>query len=101
MLCEPLLADLGPLDLRGLHWVIVGGESGYHIGRHPERHMDHAWARRIRDQCLAATPPVAFFFKRSSGPRTDMGTELIEEDGTRAVWRQFPAERHLPLLARA
>jgi protein gp37 len=74
--CEPLLADLGPLDLRGIHWVIVGGESGYHIGQHPERHMDHAWARRIRDHCLAADPPVAFFFKQSSGPRTEMGTEL-------------------------
>src|SRR5918911_572945 len=35
--CEPLLGDLGPLDLTGIHWVIVGGESGPHIARQPER----------------------------------------------------------------
>lgn len=86
--CEPLLEDLGTLDLSGIHWVIAGGESGKHIPTHPERQMQHAWARSIRDQCVAQQ--VAFWFKQSSGIRTEMGTELIEEDGSTSVWRQFP-----------
>jgi hypothetical protein len=50
--------------------------------------MDHVWARAIRDQCVAHGNP--FFFKQSSGVRTEMGTELIEEDGTRTTWRHVP-----------
>ena len=57
---EPLLEDLGPLDLRGIHWVIVGGESG--AGARP---MDEAWVLPIRDQCAAQG--VAFFFKQWGG----------------------------------
>jgi len=89
--CEPLLGDLGEVDLTDIDWVIAGGESGRHLSSHPGRHMDHAWARRLRDQCVAASPPVAFFFKQSSGTRTEMGTELIEKDGTTSTWHQFPA----------
>jgi protein gp37 len=55
---EPLLEDLGPLDLTGIHWVIVGGESG---GK-GARPMRPAWVRSIRDQCIAAGVP--FFFKQ-------------------------------------
>ena len=75
--CEPLL---GPLELReyGIDWVIAGGESG---AKH--RDMDLAWARGIRDQCIAAETP--FFFKQSSGPRPGMGDTL---DGV--SWHQFP-----------
>lgn len=54
---EPLLGDLGEIDLAGLHWIIVGGESG--DGARP---MHPAWARSIRDQCAAAG--TAFFFKQ-------------------------------------
>jgi protein gp37 len=54
---EPLLEDLGTLDLTGIHWVIVGGESG-----HGARPMHPDWARSIRDQCVAAGVP--FFFKQ-------------------------------------
>jgi protein gp37 len=90
--CEPLLGDLGRLDLCGIHWVIVGGESGRHMSRHPERVMDHAWARSIRDQCVVQG--VAFFFKQSSGVRTEMGTELLEEDGSTTTWQQFPRHMH-------
>ena len=54
--CEPLLGPLA-LDLAGIHWVIVGGESG--PGARP---MDPAWARSVRDQCAAASVP--FFFKQ-------------------------------------
>lgn len=54
---EPLLEDLGVLELRDIHWVIVGGESG-----HGARPMHPDWARAVRDQCAAAG--VAFFFKQ-------------------------------------
>ena len=54
---EPLLEDLGLLDLDGIRWVIVGGESGYKA-----RPMQEAWATRLRDQCLAKG--VDFFFKQ-------------------------------------
>ncbi len=54
---EPLLEDLGTIDLTGIHWVIVGGESGPNARPiHPD------WVRSLRDQCLAAG--VAFFFKQ-------------------------------------
>jgi protein gp37 len=76
---EPLLAplDLSPY-IKGLDWVIVGGESGPGF-----RPMDHAWARDIRDQCLAAG--VAFFFKQSAAARTEMGCIL---DGRE--WKEYP-----------
>lgn len=65
---------------RGLtiSWVIVGGESGPNY-----RPMDHDWARHIRDQCLDAK--VAFFYKQSSGIRTEMDPYL---DGVK--WEQYP-----------
>lgn len=55
--CEPLLGPLPSLDLSGISWVIVGGESG--PGARP---MDPAWVRDIRDRCQAAGVP--FFFKQ-------------------------------------
>lgn len=54
---EPLLEDLGQFDLNGIHWVIVGGESG-----HGARPMRDSWARGIREQCEAAEVP--YFFKQ-------------------------------------
>jgi protein gp37 len=59
---EPLLEDLGPLDLCGIGWVIVGGESG-----HGARPMEKAWVESVRDQCRAAGVP--FFFKQWGGVR--------------------------------
>lgn len=56
---EPLLGDLN-LDLTGIDWVIVGGESG-----HKARAMASAWAINIRNQCTAAQVP--FFFKQWGG----------------------------------
>ncbi len=91
--CEPLLEDLGPMDLAGIHWVIVGGESGAHMPSSPERWMDHAWARGIRDECTRQG--VAYFFKQSSGRRTEMGTSLIEVDGTTTFIQEYP----VPALA--
>lgn len=55
--CEPLLEDLGELDLTGVDWVIVGGESGKNA-----RPMNPEWARSIRNQCIEAEVP--FFFKQ-------------------------------------
>lgn len=54
---EPLLGDLGDLDLAGIDWVIVGGESGRRA-----RPMAYEYVRLIRDQCLAQGVP--FFFKQ-------------------------------------
>jgi len=54
---EPLLEDVGKINLRGIDWVIVGGESG-----HQARPMRAAWARNVKRQCEAAG--VAFFFKQ-------------------------------------
>jgi protein gp37 len=58
--CEPLLEDLGRFNLRGIDWVIVGGESG--PGARP---MEEAWVLRIREQC--ARRGVPFFFKQWGG----------------------------------
>lgn len=63
---EPLLEDIGEIDLRGIGWVIVGGESGSEA-----RPMHPDWARGVRDQCIAAGVP--FHFKQrgewsSTGP---------------------------------
>jgi len=59
---EPLLEDLGKFALSGIHWVIVGGESG--PGARP---MQKEWVLSIRDQCHAANIP--FFFKQWGGVR--------------------------------
>ncbi len=59
---EPLLEDLGQIDLRGIHWVIVGGESGAGA-----RKIEEAWVIRLLEQCRAANVP--FFFKQWGGVR--------------------------------
>lgn len=58
--CEPLLGPLTNMDLKDIHWVIVGGESG--PGSRP---MEANWVREIRDQCQNQN--VAFFFKQWGG----------------------------------
>jgi protein gp37 len=57
---EPLLEDLGQIDLSGIHWVIVGGESG---GR--ARTMQEDWVLSIQEQCNKFDVP--FFFKQWGG----------------------------------
>ncbi len=67
---EPLLEDLGEIDLEGIHWVIVGGESG--AGARP---MQKEWVLSLRDQCERAQVP--FFFKQWGGVRkSKTGREL-------------------------
>lgn len=83
---EPLLEDLGRLDLAGIHWVIVGGESGAKA-----RPMKEAWADSVRRQALAQG--VAFFFKQwgawgPDGVRRDKKSNGRELAGRR--WNEFP-----------
>lgn len=83
---EPLLEDLGALDLTGIHWVIVGGESG--AGARP---MKPAWADSVRRQATAQR--VAFFFKQwgawgSDGVKRDKKRNGRELYGRR--WDEFP-----------
>jgi protein gp37 len=68
---EPLLEDLGPIDLEGIHWVIVGGESG--PGARP---IEGSWVRSIREQCLAARVP--FFFKQWGGVYKKRAGRLLD-----------------------
>lgn len=77
---EPLLGPLPDLELDGIHWVIVGGESG--PGARP---MEPEWVRRIRDRTVAAGVP--FFFKQWGGRTPKSGGR--ELDGR--TWDQFPA----------
>jgi protein gp37 len=67
---EPLLEDVGRLDLNGIHWVIVGGESGARA-----RPMRKEWVTGIREQCRTARVP--FFFKQWGGVRkSEHGREI-------------------------
>jgi protein gp37 len=76
---EPLLESLGRLNLVGIAWVIVGGESG--PGARP---MKPEWVRDIRDQCRKASVP--FFFKQWGGVRKkEAGRSL---DGK--IYEEFP-----------
>ncbi len=68
---EPLLEDLGRINLRGINWVIVGGESGPKA-----RPMKPEWVRSIRDQCRAAG--VAFFFKQWGGVRKKVNGRSLD-----------------------
>lgn len=83
---EPLLEDMGEVNLQGIDWVIIGGESG--PGYRP---MDHAWARSLVEQC--GTAGVRVFFKQSAAPRTEMGIEL---EGVGIV-REYPTPRRVSL----
>src|SRR6266446_3545703 len=67
---EPLLEDLGSLDLSGIHWVIVGGESG--PGARP---MRPEWLESIREQCVSAGIP--FFFKQWGGVQKKKAGRLL------------------------
>lgn len=68
---EPLLEDLGHLDLTGIHWVIVGGESG--PGARP---MKREWVISIRRQCREQNVP--FFFKQWGGVRKSKTGRILD-----------------------
>jgi protein gp37 len=84
---EPLLEDLGTVDLSGIHWVIAGGESGPGA-----RRMEKEWVLSLRDQCARAGVP--FFFKQWGGVRKSKTGRLL--DGKTCDGR--PARVELPVL---
>lgn len=68
---EPLLEGLGRVDLNGIHWVIVGGESG-----NGARPLKREWVTSIRDQCNEAGVP--FFFKQWGGVRKKSAGRVLD-----------------------
>jgi protein gp37 len=76
---EPLLGPLETLNLHGIDWVIVGGESGPGA-----RTMKPEWVTSIRDQCLAANVP--FFFKQWGGVHKRRAGRILEG----RTWDQMP-----------
>jgi protein gp37 len=83
---EPLLASVGVVDLTGIHWAIVGGESGPHA-----RPMEEEWALEIRDQCKNAK--VAFFFKQWGGFRPKTGGRSLKG----REWNEYPRLPRKPI----
>ena len=80
--CEPLIGPLSlckVLDSGGIHWVIVGGESG--PGRRP---MDGRWVADLRDECVAARVP--FFFKQWGGRTPKAGGRQLQG----REWNEIP-----------
>ena len=76
--CEPLLSKV-ELDLAGIHWVIVGGESG------PEfRPMEPEWVKNVHEQCRRANVP--FFFKQWGGRTPKAGGRILEGE----EWSEYP-----------
>jgi protein gp37 len=87
---EPMTASMLPLNLAGIHQVIVGGESGPGF-----RGMHMQWVREVRDAC--AEQGVAFFMKQDAAFRTEKRCYLVEEDGRCMQYRQFPGELSAPV----
>jgi protein gp37 len=77
---EPLLGPLHHLNLGGISWVIVGGESGPGA-----RKMDADWVKEIRNQCLSARVP--FFFKQWGGVHKKKAGRELEG----RIWDEMPA----------
>jgi protein gp37 len=83
---EPLLESLGPIDLHGIHWVIVGGESGR--GARP---MKPEWVLELRDHCRREG--VAFFFKQWGGINKAKAGRVLEGQ----THDEFPAPSEKPI----
>lgn len=81
---EPLLGPLSHLDLGGINWVIVGGESGPGA-----RKMDEGWVKEIRNQCLSARVP--FFFKQWGGVHKKKAGRELEG----RIWDEMPVNIRL------
>ncbi len=84
---EPLLGSLGKLNLCGIDWAIVGGESGPGA-----RLLNAEWVTEIRDQCLRSG--VAFFFKQWGGVQKSKTGRTLEG----RTWDQMPVEAELVVL---
>jgi protein gp37 len=85
---EPLLEDMGKLDLRGIDWMIVGGESG--AGARP---MKKEWVLPLRDQCKRSGVP--FFFKQWGGVRKAAAGRRL--DGR--TYDEFPKRVRHPIMS--
>jgi protein gp37 len=81
---EPLLGPLPGLDLRGIDWVIVGGESGPRA-----RPVDPGWVLDLREQCRRSNVP--FFFKQWGGRSKTKAGRLLEG----RTWDEMPERRSL------
>ena len=77
--CEPLIGPLENMNLKGIHWVIVGGESG--PGARP---MDANWVRNIRNQCQEKN--IAFFFKQWGGVQKHLHGRILDN----RTWDEYP-----------
>jgi protein gp37 len=85
---EPLIGRIGKIDVSGIDWVIVGGESGPGA-----RHMEPEWVREVRDQCVREG--VAFFFKQWGGLRPKSGGRKLDD----REWSQFPEKPRMLVAA--
>jgi protein gp37 len=94
---EPLLEDFGMLNPLGIHWVIVGGESGPQA-----RPCDLAWIRSIRDQCRAASVPL--FVKqlgaRPGYQRKDGWRDIDLKDPKGGNWDEWPRDLRIREFSR-
>ena len=79
---EPLLGSLDQLDLVGIDWLIVGGESGPH-----HRAVNVEWVRDLRDRCIREAVP--FFFKQWGGARSKSGGRTLDGES----WGEMPSPR--------
>jgi len=85
--CEPLLQDLGVIDLAGIHWVIAGGESGAKA-----RPMNKKWAVSLKDECKKQN--AAFFFKQWGMWGADGKKRGKKANGrllNGKIWDEYPA----------
>ena len=84
---EPLIETIGPIDLKGINWVIVGGESGPR-----SRPIKEEWVAEIKDQCKGADVP--FFFKQWGGTNKKKTGRLLNG----RTWDETPT-KHKPILS--
>ncbi|MBN2835171.1 MAG: DUF5131 family protein [Candidatus Delongbacteria bacterium] len=83
---EPLLEDIGKVDLTDIHWVIVGGESGVKA-----RPMDEEWVLNIKKQCVKQNS--AFFFKQWGAWGSDGVKRSKKENGRKLnskIYNEYP-----------
>jgi protein gp37 len=83
---EPLIGPVGPVDLSGIHWAIVGGESG--PGARP---IEEAWVDELLDGCREQN--VAFFFKQWGGKNKKAAGRRYRG----RIWDEYPLVAAPPL----
>jgi protein gp37 len=83
---EPLIGRIGSFDLSGIDWAACGGESCPDDRK--RKPMMSEWAKEIRDQCVDNDVP--FFFKQQDGRKQGHKPYIIEKDGSKTVWNQYP-----------